>query len=158
MKSVIKVRYKGNVGAGSGAGAETFWKSEPERKQKVLALQHCLKVQSHFLLLKIIGIKAFRGKKVLCKNSPEFSLTSGSKRPCLTGIKQVVNGIKSCGKDAILSSKIAENHCETIMQKRDEMIPLDTAGLFLFPTRLLTSEDEYKWFWHQMIYFPGTII
>jgi hypothetical protein len=27
----------------------------------------------------------------------------------------------------------------------------------LFPTRLLTSEDEYKWFWHQMIYFPGTI-
>jgi hypothetical protein len=29
--------------------------------------------------------------------------------------------------------------------------------LELFPTRLLTSEDEYKWFWHQMIYFPGTI-
>ncbi len=29
--------------------------------------------------------------------------------------------------------------------------------LRLFPTRLLTSEDEYKWFWHQMIYFPGTI-
>jgi hypothetical protein len=27
----------------------------------------------------------------------------------------------------------------------------------LFPTRLLTSEDEYKWFWHQMSYFPGTI-
>jgi hypothetical protein len=27
----------------------------------------------------------------------------------------------------------------------------------LFPTRLLTSEDECKWFWHQMIYFPGTI-
>jgi hypothetical protein len=27
----------------------------------------------------------------------------------------------------------------------------------VFPTRLLTSEDEYKWFWHQMIYFPGTI-
>ncbi len=27
----------------------------------------------------------------------------------------------------------------------------------MFPTRLLTSEDEYKWFWHQMIYFPGTI-
>ncbi len=29
--------------------------------------------------------------------------------------------------------------------------------LVLFPTRLLTSEDEYKWLWHQMIYFPGTI-
>ncbi len=29
--------------------------------------------------------------------------------------------------------------------------------LELFPTRLLTSEDEYKWFWHQMLYFPGTI-
>ncbi len=28
---------------------------------------------------------------------------------------------------------------------------------WLFPTRLLTSEDECKWFWHQMIYFPGTI-
>ncbi len=27
----------------------------------------------------------------------------------------------------------------------------------LFPTRLLTSEDEYKWHWHQMIYFPETI-
>ncbi len=29
--------------------------------------------------------------------------------------------------------------------------------IVLFPTRLLTSEDECKWFWHQMIYFPGTI-
>jgi hypothetical protein len=29
--------------------------------------------------------------------------------------------------------------------------------LYLFPTRLLKSEDECKWFWHQMIYFPGTI-
>jgi hypothetical protein len=27
----------------------------------------------------------------------------------------------------------------------------------MFLTRLLTSEDEYKWFWHQIIYFPGTI-
>ncbi len=27
----------------------------------------------------------------------------------------------------------------------------------MFPTRLLTSEDEYKWYWHQMIYFPETI-
>jgi hypothetical protein len=27
----------------------------------------------------------------------------------------------------------------------------------LFPTRLLTSEDEYRWYWHQMIYFPETI-
>jgi hypothetical protein len=27
----------------------------------------------------------------------------------------------------------------------------------VFPTRLLTSEDEYKWYWHQMIYFPETI-
>jgi hypothetical protein len=27
----------------------------------------------------------------------------------------------------------------------------------LFPTQLLTSEDEYKWYWHQMIYFPETI-
>jgi hypothetical protein len=27
----------------------------------------------------------------------------------------------------------------------------------LFPTRLLTSEDEYKWYCHQMIYFPETI-
>jgi hypothetical protein len=25
------------------------------------------------------------------------------------------------------------------------------------PDTLLTSEDECKWFWHQMIYFPGTI-
>jgi hypothetical protein len=30
-------------------------------------------------------------------------------------------------------------------------------GQSLFPTRLLTSEDECKWYWHQMIYFPGTI-
>jgi hypothetical protein len=29
--------------------------------------------------------------------------------------------------------------------------------IYLFPTRLLTSEDEYKWYWHQMIYFPETI-
>jgi hypothetical protein len=28
---------------------------------------------------------------------------------------------------------------------------------WLFPTRFLTSEDEYKWYWHQMIYFPETI-
>ncbi len=41
MKSVMKGRYKANVGAGSGAGAETFRKSEPERKQKVSAAQHC---------------------------------------------------------------------------------------------------------------------
>ncbi len=27
----------------------------------------------------------------------------------------------------------------------------------MFQTRLLTSEDEYKWYWHQMIYFPETI-
>jgi hypothetical protein len=27
----------------------------------------------------------------------------------------------------------------------------------VFLTRLLTSEDEYKWYWHQMIYFPETI-
>jgi hypothetical protein len=39
MKSVIKCSYKANV----GAGAEIFWKSEPEPewKQKVLAPQHC---------------------------------------------------------------------------------------------------------------------
>jgi hypothetical protein len=30
-------------------------------------------------------------------------------------------------------------------------------SMLLFPTRLLTSEDEYKWYWHQMIYFPETI-
>jgi hypothetical protein len=36
MKSVIKGNYKANV----GAGAETFWKSEPERQQKVSAPQH----------------------------------------------------------------------------------------------------------------------
>ncbi len=29
--------------------------------------------------------------------------------------------------------------------------------LKVFPTPLLTSEDEYKWYWHQMIYFPETI-
>ncbi len=29
--------------------------------------------------------------------------------------------------------------------------------LLVFPTRLLTSEDEYKWYWRQMIYFPETI-
>jgi hypothetical protein len=40
MKSVIKGRYKAIVGAGAGAGAETFYKSEPERKQKVSAPQH----------------------------------------------------------------------------------------------------------------------
>jgi hypothetical protein len=27
----------------------------------------------------------------------------------------------------------------------------------VFPTRLLTSEDDYKWYWHQMVYFPETI-
>ncbi len=30
-------------------------------------------------------------------------------------------------------------------------------GSYLFLTRLLTSEDEYKWYWHQMIYFTETI-
>jgi hypothetical protein len=36
MKSVRKGRYKANVaaGAGSRAGAETFWKSEPEPERK----------------------------------------------------------------------------------------------------------------------------
>jgi hypothetical protein len=39
MKSVIKGSFEANVGA--GAGAETFFfKSEPERKQKVTAPQH----------------------------------------------------------------------------------------------------------------------
>ncbi len=40
-------------------------------------------------------------------------------------------------------------------------ISLVSNGIFqpkaLFPTWLLTSEDEYKWYWHQMIYFPETI-
>ncbi len=40
MKSVIKCSYKADVGAGAGAGAETFWKLEPERKKKVSAPQH----------------------------------------------------------------------------------------------------------------------
>ncbi len=44
MKSVIIDSYKatGIVGAGygSGARAETFWKSKPEPKQKVSAPQH----------------------------------------------------------------------------------------------------------------------
>jgi hypothetical protein len=39
MKSVITGSYKAIARA--GAGAETFLKSEPERKQIVLALQHC---------------------------------------------------------------------------------------------------------------------
>ncbi len=43
MKSVKKYSYKANVGAGAEAGAENFWKSEPERKQKVSAPQHWLK-------------------------------------------------------------------------------------------------------------------
>ncbi len=30
-------------------------------------------------------------------------------------------------------------------------------SISVFPTRLLTSEDEYRWHWHQMIYFPETI-
>ncbi len=38
MQSVIKGSYKAIVGA--GAGAETFWKSEPEPKQKVSPPQH----------------------------------------------------------------------------------------------------------------------
>jgi hypothetical protein len=25
------------------------------------------------------------------------------------------------------------------------------------PDTAITSEDEYKWYWHQMIYFPETI-
>jgi hypothetical protein len=33
MKSVMKGRYKADVGAGFGAGAETFLKSEPEREK-----------------------------------------------------------------------------------------------------------------------------
>ncbi len=40
MKFVIKCSYKANVGARAGSGAETFWKSEPEWKQKVSAPQH----------------------------------------------------------------------------------------------------------------------
>ncbi len=38
MKSVIKGSYKAIVGARAG----TCWKSEPERKQKVSAQQHCI--------------------------------------------------------------------------------------------------------------------
>ncbi len=37
-------------------------------------------------------------------------------------------------------------------------VPCNCGQCFdLFPTRLLTSEDEYRWHWHQMIYFPETI-
>ncbi len=42
MKSVITCSYKAIAGSGAGAGAETFWKSEPEQKQIVSAPQHCL--------------------------------------------------------------------------------------------------------------------
>jgi hypothetical protein len=37
------------------------------------------------------------------------------------------------------------------------MFSCTCSAQWLFPTRLLTSEDEYKWYWHQMIYFPETI-
>ncbi len=40
-------------------------------------------------------------------------------------------------------------------KEKNRIIKLDRWKLF--PTRLLTSEDEYKWYWHQMIYFPETI-
>ncbi len=42
IKSVITGTFKAVAGAEAGAGAETFWKSEPEpeRKQIVSAPQH----------------------------------------------------------------------------------------------------------------------
>jgi hypothetical protein len=41
LKAVETGTLKAQVGAVSVAGAETFWKSEPEPKQLVTALQHC---------------------------------------------------------------------------------------------------------------------
>jgi hypothetical protein len=61
MKSVIKGSYKANVGAGAGAvaGAGTFWKSEPERKQKVSAPQHWL-ARSNYVGCKALNcVKSF---------------------------------------------------------------------------------------------------
>ncbi len=42
ITSVITGSSKVIAGAGAGAGAVTFWKSEPERKQIVSAPQNCL--------------------------------------------------------------------------------------------------------------------
>jgi hypothetical protein len=47
------------------------------------------------------------------------------------------------------------NSEKTMMQ--GEIWTATNTWTVLFPTRLLTSEDEYKWYWHQMIYFPETI-
>jgi hypothetical protein len=46
IKSVTTGSSKAVAGAGVGAGAETFWKSEPERKKIVSAPQHWLSVNS----------------------------------------------------------------------------------------------------------------
>ncbi len=53
-----------------------------------------------------------------------------------------------------LSMSLFCNDVKILQRKRYTV--LHTVSL-LFPTRLLTSEDEYKWYWHQMIYFPETI-
>jgi hypothetical protein len=70
MKSVINGSYKANV----RAGAKTFWKSEPERKQKVLAPQHCiidLALKKDRYIASIYGIPALswniHGKCILLR-------------------------------------------------------------------------------------------
>ncbi len=57
MKSVIKGSYKSDV----GAGAETFWKSEPEREQKVSAPQHWLDPKEKLTLSQKTGRILYKG-------------------------------------------------------------------------------------------------
>ncbi len=63
-------------------------------------------------------------------------------------------------KDAIMIYRPLNFICADCMAGLSKLIArLFCTGswLILFLTWLLTSEDEYKWYWHQMIYFPETI-
>jgi hypothetical protein len=83
IKSVITGSSKAVAGAGSGA--ETFWKSEPEREKIVSAPQPCLKIMEGLTNLKPLRVQAFRPIYYVCgPNSHTFLVTVSLYAPFLS--------------------------------------------------------------------------
>ncbi len=84
---------------------------------------------------------------VITTDSSRVSRVSISHYSDLQKSRALLRSPSGCRAISTLSSR-RNTHSQSVLRSSQPL---------LFPTRLLTSEDECKWFWHQMIYFPGTI-
>jgi hypothetical protein len=95
------------------------------------------------------GFEAKQSKKPFIS----FRFESGMKK---SEAKRKIFGSETKRKHDVLISLWSEAKIYSEKKRKIFFFCVSVRNL-LFPTRLLTSEDEYKWYWHQMIYFPETI-